>query len=173
MCSRQCPTPGPSFPPNNLCWSQCPPCHLFPSFPALFPPNLWRSPLSSFFPPASGAEFPFQVSPPPQFVAESPSHCHCQPPVRRCILSRLTLPRLPQWRYECFSDVINTHSGGKAGPKIFSRKFLEFPPVLAPPPRCRGRASKPYFSSSNFHRPPSRGAQYFFVPRVMAQSTKL
>ena len=103
-----------------------PPATFSPSFPALFPPNLWRSPLSSsVFPPSLWGRISLPSFPPSSSICgRIPSHCHCQPPVRRCILRRLTLPSLPQWRYECFSDVINTHSGGKAGPKIFSRKFL-------------------------------------------------
>ena len=143
--------PATFSPPSPLCFPSICGGAPSPPPPPFPPPSLWGRISLPSFPPSSS------------ICGRIPSHCHCQPPVRRCILSRLTLPRLPQWRYECFSDVINTHSGGKAGPKIFSRKFLEFPPVLAPPPRCRGRASKPDFSSSNFHRPPSRGAQYFFV----------
>ena len=125
-------------------------------FPALFPLNLWWSSLSSLsFCPL--AEFPLQVLSlfPPRIVS---------PPVRRCILSCMTLPRPPQWRYECFSDAINTHSSGKAGPKIFSRKIPEIFPVLTPLPGAAGATSKPDFSSSNFHRDHHpRAAQYFFV----------
>ena len=130
MCSRQCPTPAPSFPPNNLCWSQCPPCHLFPSFPALFPPNLWRSPLSSsvFSPPACGAEFPFQVPPLLLNLWQNPLTLSLSAPCQTLYSAPFDTSQLPQWRYECFSHVINTHSGGKAKPKIFSRKFLEFLP---------------------------------------------
>ena len=82
-------------PPNNLRWSQCPLLHLFPSkslcFPSicgriLLPLNLW------------GAEFPFKFFP-PQFLPQfPPSHI---------VSCRTTLTRLPQWRYECFSDAIN------------------------------------------------------------------
>ena len=175
MCSRQCPTPGPSFPPNNLCWSQCPPCHLFPLLPRFVSPQFVAEPplLLRFSPQLVGQNFPSKFPPLLLNLWQNPLTLSLSAPCQTLYSEQCDTSQLPQWRYECFSDVINTHSGGKAGPKIFSRKFLEFPPVLAPPPRCRGRASKPDFSSSNFHRPPSRGAQYFFVPRVMAQSTKL
>ena len=158
------PDPCPSFPPlfpppsNNLWWSQCPPCHLFPRF--VSPQFVVEPPLSSsVFSPWQN--FPSKFCPPPSSICGRIPPRIVSPPVRRCILSCMTLPRPPQWRYECFSDAINTHSSGKAGPKIFSRRIPEIFPVLTPLPGAAGATSKPDFSSSNFHRPPSSSCAIF------------
>ena len=93
VCSRQCPTPAPSFPPNNLCWSQCPPCHLFPLLPRFVSPQFVAEPplLLRLFPPSLWGRISLPSFPPSSSICgRIPSHC--QPPVRRCILSSVTLP---------------------------------------------------------------------------------
>ena len=177
MCAPDNARPLPPLSPQITCAGlSVPPATFSPPSPLCFPSICGGAPSPPpppFPPQLVGQNFPSKFSPLLLNLWQNPLTLSLSAPCQTLYSEQCDTSQLPQWRYECFSHVINTHSGGKAGPKIFSRKFLEFPPVLAPPPRCRGRASKPDFSSSNFHRPPSRGAQYFFVPRVMAQSTKL